>query len=86
MKSDRALIGPGAAGIAVIAICCGAPLLIVVLSAAGLTGWLLNAEYLLILAPLLCLGVVGLRLYRRRASAQDCCDPVSPQEKVRGHE
>jgi hypothetical protein len=66
MKSDRALVASGVAGIAAVAICCGLPLLAAALFAAGLIAWLADFEWLLILPPLLCLGLIARRLYRRR--------------------
>jgi len=66
MRSDRALIASGVAGIAAVAICCGLPLLVAALFATGLIAWLADFEWLLILPPLLCLGLIAHRLYRRR--------------------
>jgi hypothetical protein len=66
MRSDRALIASGVAGIAAVAICCGLPLLVAALFATGLIAWLADFEWLLILPPLLCLGLIARRLYRRR--------------------
>jgi hypothetical protein len=82
VKSDRAHIAAGLAGTAIVAICCGLPLLVAALLTTGVTVWLADAEWLLVLAPLLCLGVFGLRLYRRRTAAQACCDQASRQKKV----
>jgi mercuric ion transport protein len=63
---DRALITTGVVGGALAAICCATPLLAVVLGAVGLTAWLANADYVLIPALIICLGLTGVGLYRRR--------------------
>jgi mercuric ion transport protein len=62
---DRVLIATGAVGAVLAAICCATPLLAVVLGAVGLTGWLAHADYVIMPALLICLGLIGLRLYRR---------------------
>ncbi len=77
MHADRTLITTGTIGAAVAAICCATPLLAVVLGGLGLTAWLTNADYVLIPALLICLGLVGVGLYRRRITAQACCDPAA---------
>jgi len=71
---DRTLIATGVVGGTLAAICCATPLLAVVLGAAGLTAWLSKADYVLIPALLICLGLVGVGLYRRRATVEGCCD------------
>ena len=63
---DRTLITTGAVGAALAAICCATPLLMVILGAIGLTGWLAKADYVVIPALILCLGLIGFGLYRRR--------------------
>ena len=63
---DRTLITTGAIGAVIAAICCATPLLIVVFGAVGLTAWLAKADYVLIPALILCLGLIGFGLYRRR--------------------
>jgi mercuric ion transport protein len=64
---NRALIATGAIGAAVAAICCATPLLAVLFGAIGLTGWLAHDDYVVMPALLICLGLVGFGLYRRRA-------------------
>jgi mercuric ion transport protein len=78
MRSDRALITTGVIGGAIAAVCCATPLLAIVLAALGLTAWLARADFVLIPALLVCLGLVGIGLYRRRATAQACRDPAAP--------
>jgi mercuric ion transport protein len=63
---ERTLIATGAIGAALAAICCATPLLVVVLGAVGLTGWLAKADYVVMPALILCLGLIGFGLYRRR--------------------
>jgi mercuric ion transport protein len=63
---DGTLITTGAIGVALAAICCATPLLVVVLGAIGLTGWLAKADYVVIPALILCLGLIAFGLYRRR--------------------
>ena len=66
---DRTLITTGSIGAIIAAICCATPILAVVLGAAGLTAWLAKADYVLIPILILCLGLLGLGLYRRRRRA-----------------
>jgi mercuric ion transport protein len=63
---ERTLIATGAIGAALAAICCATPLLVAVLGAVGLTGWLAKADYVVMPALILCLGLIGFGLYRRR--------------------
>jgi mercuric ion transport protein len=63
---DRALITTGVVGGALAAICCATPLLAVVFGEVGLTAWLAKTDYLLIPALVICLGLIGVGLYRRR--------------------
>jgi hypothetical protein len=54
---DRALITTGVVGGALAAICCATPLLAVVFGEVGLTAWPVKADYLLIPALIICLGL-----------------------------
>jgi len=63
---DRTLMATGTIGAAFAAICCATPLLAFLLSAAGLTAWLAKADTILIPLLILCLGLLAVRLYRRR--------------------
>ena len=63
---DSTLITTGAVGAVLAAICCATPLLVVVLGAIGLTGWLAKADYIVIPTLILCLGLIVFGLYRRR--------------------
>lgn len=76
--SERANIQIGAIGGLLAAIvCCTAPLLVVALGSVGASAWFRNAYYVLIPALLICLGLIGLGLYRHRSAAQTCCNPSS---------
>jgi len=61
---DRTIITTGVIGGALAAICCATPLLAVVLGAVGLTAWLAKADYVLMPALIICLGLIGIGLYR----------------------
>ena len=63
---DRTLIATGAIGAALAAICCLTPLLAILLTAIGLSAWLVKADYILIPVLMLGLGLLALGLYRRR--------------------
>jgi mercuric ion transport protein len=63
---DRTLITTGIVGAVVAAVCCATPLLAILFGALGLTAWLAKADYVLIPALILCLGLIGFSLYRRR--------------------
>jgi len=63
---DRSLIATGAVGAVVAAVCCATPLLAVLFGAVGLTAWVAKADYVVIPALILCLGLIAFGLYRRR--------------------
>jgi mercuric ion transport protein len=63
---DRTLITTGIVGAVVAAVCCATPLLAIVFGALGLTAWVAKADYVLMPALILCLGLIGFSLYRRR--------------------
>ena len=62
---DRSLIATGGIATVLAAICCATPILAILLGAIGLTAWIAQADYLVMLVLLLGLGLVGLGLYRR---------------------
>jgi mercuric ion transport protein len=66
-NTGNALITAGIVGAVVAAGCCATPLLAALFGAVGLTAWLAGADYVLIPALILCLGLIGFGLYRRRA-------------------
>jgi len=58
MENNRALIATGTVGAIIAALCCATPLLAVLFGTLGLTAWLANADYIVIPALLICLGLV----------------------------
>jgi mercuric ion transport protein len=64
---NRTLIATSAIGAAFAALCCMTPSLAVVFGSLGLTAWLTKADYVLMPALIICLGLIGVGLYRRRA-------------------
>jgi mercuric ion transport protein len=77
--NNRSLIAAGGIGGVAAAICCTTPILAIVFGALGLTAWLSKADFVLIPALLICLGLVALGLYRRGVAAPACRDPNSAQ-------
>ena len=63
---DRTIVTTGVIGGVLAAICCAMPFLAVVFGAVGLTAWLAKVDYMLIPALIICLGLIGIGLYRRR--------------------
>lgn len=63
---DRTLITTGIVGAVVAATCCFTPILAIVFGAVGLTAWMAKADYVLIPALVVCLGLTGFGLYRKR--------------------
>jgi mercuric ion transport protein len=80
MPTDNTHVTPGVIGAALLVLCCAAPLLIGAVGVAALTAWLTKSVYILIPALLVGLGLAGFALYRRRAAAQICCDPVARKQ------
>ena len=75
--TDRNLIAAGAVGAVLAALCCATPLLAVALGTLGLTAWFSKTDYVVIVALLICLVLIGIWLYRRRGAANACCDANS---------
>lgn len=80
MQADRTLITTGTVGAILAAICCATPLLAVLLGAIGLTAWVSKTDYVVIPALLICLGLVGIGIYRRRITTSACCVPATPKQ------
>jgi mercuric ion transport protein len=76
--NDRSLIATGAIGAA---ICCATPILAIGLGAAGLTAWLAKADYILIPALLIFLGLAVYGIYRRRA-VDTCSVPETNKQDM----
>jgi len=70
MENNRALIATGTVGAIIAALCCATPLLAVLFGALGLTAWLANADYIVIPALLICLGLIVFGLKRRARRAE----------------
>ena len=62
---DRHLIAAGVAAVAA-AICCAAPVVAAAIGAAGLTAWLAKAGNVLVPALIICAGLAGFALYRKK--------------------
>ncbi len=74
--ADRKLLGVGATGTAIAAICCFTPALVVLLGAIGLAAWLSWLDF--VLFPML-FGFIGLTVFalmRRTASPTAAGDPA----------
>ena len=67
--NDRALVGTGAAGAVVAAICCTTPVLAVLLPLVGLGAWVARADWILLPLLVASVGLIGWGLYRRHAKA-----------------
>jgi mercuric ion transport protein len=68
--NGRTLITTGVVGATVAAVCCFTPILAIVFGAVGLTAWLAKADYVLIPALILCIGLAGFGLSRKRLCAR----------------
>jgi mercuric ion transport protein len=76
--NHRALTKAGLVGGIVAALCCTTPFLAIALGALGLSVWAAKADYVLIPLFLASLGLLGIRLYRRKRSSSPtagCCEP-----------
>ncbi len=75
--NNRALFQTGVIGAVVAALCCATPILGIALGAIGLSALAAKADYVLIPVLVASLGLIGIGLYRRNASAPaviDCCE------------
>ncbi len=75
--NTRALFRTGVIGAVVAALCCATPILGIALGAIGLSALAAKADYVLIPVLVASLGLIGIGLYRRNASAPaviDCCE------------
>lgn len=75
--NNRALFRTGVIGAVVAALCCATPILGIALGAIGLSALAAKADYVLIPVLVASLGLIGIELYRRSASAPaviDCCE------------
>ena len=65
MTSKR-LLATGVVGTVVAALCCGTPVLAVVLGALGLSAWLAYSDYVVLPAMIIFIAIAGYALWRRR--------------------
>jgi mercuric ion transport protein len=70
--NGRAMVGAGAVGAIVAAICCATPALAVLLPLVGLGAWLVKADFVVFPLFVVSLGLIGVGLYRRRGAAAPC--------------
>lgn len=86
---DRTLIGTGATGTAIAAVCCFTPLLVVTLPVFGLAAWLGWIDYVLFPALAFFAALTAYGIYRQRrapAVAAACCEadiPTATRKKDR---
>jgi mercuric ion transport protein len=83
---DRTLIGTGAAGTTIAAVCCFTPLLVVTLPAVGLAAWLGWIDYVLFPALAFFAALTAYGFYRQRratALAAACCATDSVEHMTR---
>ena len=64
--SDRKLLATGLTGAVLAALCCGTPILVVVLGALGLSAWLAYADYVILPSLIVFLTIIGYALWRDR--------------------
>jgi mercuric ion transport protein len=67
MNSNR-ILATGIVGTVIAALCCGTPVLALVLGALGVSAWLAYADYVLLPAMIVFLALTGYAVYRRRAN------------------
>lgn len=68
---DKALLWGGIIGVAIAALCCFAPALIVFAGAAGLSAWFAVHGYILLPALILILAVTAYGLFHRHRHRED---------------
>lgn len=83
--NNRTLLATGVIGGVLATVCCATPILAIAFGAIGLTAWLSKADYVVIPALLVFLGLLGLGLYRRRIPARACGDSA-PSNRASSHE
>ena len=73
---ESTLLGVGATGVVVAAICCATPILVVLLGALGLSAWTAKLDYVLLPIIAASLALVAFALYRRWQAAAGCAPPT----------
>ena len=76
---NTTLLRTGIVGSVIAAVCCATPILVILFGALGLSAWVAKLDYVLLPALAVCLGLVGLALYRRQVAA--CCEPETKAVK-----
>lgn len=82
---DRTLIGTGATGTAIAAVCCFTPLLAVTMPVVGLAAWLGWIDYVLFPALAFFAAFTAYGIYRQRrtpAAAAACCEADTTQRAM----
>jgi len=64
--TSKRLLATGVVGTVVAALCCGTPVLAVMLAALGLSAWLAYADYVVLPAMIVFIAITGYALWRRR--------------------
>lgn len=67
---DETLVKVGIIGAVLAAICCFTPLLVIGLGALGLSAWLVHADFVLLPALALFLGLAAFGFWRRRRALE----------------
>jgi mercuric ion transport protein len=63
--SAKRMLATGVVGTLVAAVCCGTPVLALVLGALGLSAWLAYADYVILPALVAFVALTGYALYRK---------------------
>jgi len=63
---DGTLITTGIVGAVIAALCCATPVLAIAFGALGLTAWLAKADYIVMPALILCVGLAAFGIYRQQ--------------------
>lgn len=73
---DATILKTGITGSAIAAICCFTPALVIAFGAVGLSAWLGWADYVLLPALAIFLGLTGYGLWRRQRAPRCCPSEV----------
>ena len=75
---DATILKTGIAGSIIAAVCCATPVLVVALSALGLSVWLGWIDYVLFPALAIFVGLTAYGLWRRQRAAACCSSETQP--------
>ena len=73
---DSTLLGVGATGAVLAALCCATPILVVLLGAVGLSAWATKLDFVLLPIIAASLALVAFALHRRRHAAASCAPQI----------